>query len=95
MEAPIETNDTKTVPARAEVSEWMIAYVVSALGIQRDDFSPEARFDSYGLDSAELVIMTGIMEEQFNIEIDPELLFETPTVTGVLDNLVAAGTVRP
>ncbi|MEJ8571584.1 acyl carrier protein [Microbaculum marinum] len=83
------------MPTRTEASEWMTGYIVSALDMQRADFSPDARFDSYGLDSAELVIMAGILEEQFEIEIDPEVLFETPTLNGVLDNLVAGGVLQP
>lgn len=72
----------------------MVGYIVAALDMQRQDFSSDARFDSYGLDSAELVIMAGIMEEEFPVQVDPELLFETATVNGVLDSLTAAGVLR-
>jgi len=89
-----EVASKEDAPTRAEVGEWVTAYIVAALDIDRADFSPDARFDSYGLDSAEIVIMAGIMEEQLGLEIDPEILFETPSVSGVLDNLVAAGVVR-
>ncbi|GAB4069441.1 acyl carrier protein [Ancylobacter sonchi] len=85
---------TKSVPSRAEASSWMNSYIQSALDLRPEDFSPDASFDSYGLDSAELVIMAGIMEEQLNIEIEPEIMFETPSVTGVLDGLVARGVLR-
>jgi acyl carrier protein len=86
--------ETKPVPTRTEVSTWMTSYILGALDLRPEDFSADASFDSYGLDSAELVIMAGIMEEQFGIEVEPEIMFETPTVTGVLDALVARGVLR-
>lgn len=80
---------------RAEdVREWVTNHITQALDIRRDDFSPDATFDSYGLDSAELVIMGGLMEEEFNLEIDPETFFQVPTVNGLVNTLVTSGVVH-
>ncbi|HTW28655.1 MAG TPA: acyl carrier protein [Acetobacteraceae bacterium] len=81
-------------PTRTAVTEWIIRYATAALDMRREDFSTSAHFDSYGLDSAEVVIMAGLLEEAFGIEINPEQFFTTPSVDGVVEALVAAGTVR-
>lgn len=90
----MQTEDLRIAPTRNAVSAWMTDYITSALAMDAAAFSPDTRFESYGLDSAELVIMAGIMEETFAIEVNPEAFFETPTVNGILDGLVAAGTIR-
>jgi acyl carrier protein len=81
-------------PSRAAVLEWVTNYIVAAAELRREDFSTAAHFETYGLDSAELVIMAGVMEEEFGIEVDPEKLFETPSVDGIVEGLVQAGTIR-
>ncbi|RXF74464.1 acyl carrier protein [Hansschlegelia zhihuaiae] len=75
-------NDVPTVTLDA-VREWMIGYVSSTLEIPREVAAPDATFDTYGLDSAEGVIMAGVIEEEFGIEIDPAVFFEDPTINGV------------
>lgn len=75
-------NDASTVTLDA-VREWLIGYISSTLEIPREVVTPDATFDVYGLDSAEGVIMAGVIEEEFGIEIDPAVFFEDPTINGV------------
>jgi acyl carrier protein len=69
-----------------ELRNWMIEYIAEALKIDATLLSTSATFDSIGLDSVEAVVMTGVMEERFGVDIDPELLFASPTI----DAFVAA-----
>ena len=65
------------------VREWMVGYISSVLEIPKSAISSDAAFDTYGLDSAEGVIMAGVIEEEFDIEVDPAFFFEDPTIDGV------------
>ncbi len=69
-----------------ELRNWMIDYIAAVLKIDAATLSTSATFDSIGLDSVEAVVMTGVMEERFGVDIDPALLFESPSI----DEFVAA-----
>jgi acyl carrier protein len=73
--APTITQDT--------VRDWMIGYISAALEVPRAAIATDTTFDTYGFDSAEAVIMAGVMEEEFGIETDPAAFFEHPTIDGV------------
>jgi acyl carrier protein len=59
---------------------WMANYICGVLGLDRATFSAAARFDTYGLDSVEAVIMAGVMEEEFQVIVDPTVFFDAPSV---------------
>jgi acyl carrier protein len=72
----------------AVLRDWMAKYICGVLGLDRATFSTAERFDVCGLDSVEAVIMAGVMEEEFQVVVDPQRFFETPSV----DEFVAAFT---
>lgn len=86
------TEQAATIDAKI-FRDWIVNYITSVLDIPADPFPLADPFDSYGFDSAELVIMAGVMEEDFGVEIDPRLLFETPSVDGVVATFTKAGLV--
>ena len=59
---------------------WMVQYITKVLDIEPGLFSTSATFDTYGLDSVEAVIMAGVMEEEFQVQIDPMRFYEAPSV---------------
>lgn len=69
---------------------WMVSYICSVLDLPKEGFSTSARFDQYALDSVEAVIMAGVMEEEFHVEVDTMVFFENPSV----DTFVAAFTAK-
>lgn len=71
--------------------QWIVNYVCSVLDLDRDTLPTRAPFDSYGFDSAEAVIMAGVMEEEFQIEIDPSLFFNDPSIDGLVQAFRDAG----
>ena len=59
---------------------WMSEYIARHLSIDGAAVDTAARFDSFGLDSVEAVVMAGVMEEQFGVAVEPSLLLEYPSV---------------
>ncbi len=90
-----EASATVGTPDQKQVEAWMIDYITSAIDLPKDSFPAEARFDTYGLDSVELIIMAGMMEEAYRLEIEASELFENPSVAlfsaHVARRLAAAG----
>lgn len=66
---------------RDTIVAWMVQYISSVLDVPKDAFPLDERFDAYGLDSVEAVIMAGLMEEQFGAQIDPMEMFHHPSVS--------------
>jgi acyl carrier protein len=76
------------LPADATaIRNWMVAYISSVIDVQQDPFPEHDRFDNYGLDSVEITIMCGMMEEQFGLEVNPEEVFENPNVAALSAHL--------
>ena len=59
---------------------WMLDYITSVLDLPAGEISTAAQFDIYGLDSVEAVVMAGVMEEEFGVQIDPVELFDHPSI---------------
>ena len=68
----------------------MVDYITSVLDLQGESLSTRATFDVIGVDSVEAVVMAGVMEEHFGVEIDPMLF--SPAVISF--NNVRTGTCR-
>lgn len=73
---------------------WLKSYISAVLDLEADTVSTAVPFDSYGLDSVEAVIMAGVMEEEFSIRIDPTMVFEDPSIDGLVKALQGAGLGR-
>lgn len=82
MQDPLQED----VPATA-VSGWMVNYIASVLDIPQDPFPVNERFDNYGLDSVEITIMCGMMEEQYDIEVSPSEVFDNPSVAALSSHI--------
>jgi len=80
------TNLTKTISS-SQVRAWMVDYLKTSLDLP-DDFTTSMRFDSYGIDSVEAVIMAGVMELEFGIQMEPRYFFSEPSVEGVITELL-------
>ena len=62
------------------IQNWMVSYITSVIDVATDPFPVAERFDNYALDSLEITIMSGMMEETYEIEIDPSEFFDNPSV---------------
>jgi acyl carrier protein len=85
----------RTVADRKRIEDWMVRHIGSVLGIAKEQFPIADRFDTYGLDSVEAVIMAGLMEEEFGVPIDPMSLFEHPSVEAYAGYLSGKIAERP
>jgi acyl carrier protein len=59
---------------------WLVRYITSVLNLPGDSVPTDQSFDSYGFDSIEVVVMAGVLEEEFSVQVDPVQLFEHPSI---------------
>lgn len=69
------------------IRDWMVTYISSVIDIPQDPFPIEDRFDIYGLDSVEITIMCGMLEERFEIEVNPDEVFDNPSVSALSSHI--------
>ncbi|ONG54011.1 hypothetical protein BKE38_11080 [Pseudoroseomonas deserti] len=79
--------------SRRIVQDWVVRYIAAVIDLAPEAVPLDTEFREIGVDSAEVVIMTGVMEEEFGFEIDAELPFRRATIAGLLDALQEAGLV--
>jgi acyl carrier protein len=61
------------------IRDGMVAYITKVIEVP-DPFSTKHRFDVYGLDTTEITNICDQKEEQFAIHVNPNEVFDNPSV---------------
>jgi acyl carrier protein len=64
----------------SEIQDWLSQYLARALEIPADDVDTEAPFESFALDSATALGMTGDLEQWLGRRVDPTVVYDYPTI---------------
>jgi len=70
------------------LQEWIANHLCDLLNLPPDDIDLTLPFESYGLDSASAVAMTGDLEDWLKRELDPTLVYDYPTIAALSSHLV-------
>lgn len=73
---------------KEELIEWMIQEIEENLFIPRDEIELDEPFTSYGIDSAQAVLMVSSLSEKVGIELPPTLFWDYPNIEAVSDYLI-------
>ncbi|MGQ0825932.1 MAG: SDR family NAD(P)-dependent oxidoreductase [Actinomycetota bacterium] len=71
------------------VSNWLTHRVATTAGLHPDEVACDLAFSSYGLDSADVVAISGELAELLDRPVDPTALFDYPTIDDLVDALFA------
>ena len=80
-------DDICELPTTEEIQAWMISYLAQLLEVDSDEIDTATPFDRYGLDSSAAVGMTGDLEDWLNVELDPTLVYDYPTIKALTQYL--------
>ncbi len=72
-----------------EIQTWIVSYLAELLELEADEIDVTLPFDSYGLDSAVAVGMTGELEDWMGRKLDPTLLYDYPTIRSFAQQLAS------
>ena len=75
--------------SEAEIRDFCLDYLRKSLEIPAEEAVPEANFARLGLDSGNSVHFLVGLEEWLGRELDPEVLYEHPTVAELARHLAA------
>ncbi len=74
-----------------DLRQWIATYLADLLDLTPEDIRPDREFDSYGLDSADAIIIGGALEERFDTEVDATIFLRNSTIDGLIDDLRVSG----
>lgn len=81
------TLSAQSSPAPAEILNWVTSYLANLLQVDPDEVDITVPFDRYGLDSLAAVGLTGDLSDWLKREVEPTLLYDYPTVEGLVQYL--------
>ncbi|HLY46228.1 MAG TPA: acyl carrier protein [Stellaceae bacterium] len=74
--------------SHAEICDWCVAYLKRIVADPSTAITPDATFAQMGLDSATSAYFIVELEEWLGVELEPELVFEHPTITDLARHIV-------
>jgi acyl carrier protein len=76
--------DTAPTPQQtAEIREWLIERIAYYLERPGDDIDPTVPLAEAGIDSVSATSLCGDVEDRFEINADPTMVFDYPTVADI------------
>ena len=73
----------------AEIRNWCINHIATMLERGAAEIDPDVKFARLGLDSATIINLIIAAEEWLGIEIDPDTVYEYPSVNALSEHLAA------
>ena len=71
---------TEQVTATEEIESWLVTYLADILEVEPEKIKTTTPLEEYGLDSKTGLGMIADLEDEFDCEIDPSLVYESPTI---------------
>jgi acyl carrier protein len=65
------------------IQQWFIQQMSEQLELEPDDIEASDTFESYGLDSAQAMLIASRAEKMLGFQLSPSLLFRYPTIVGL------------
>ena len=77
------------MPTEAEIRDWCLAYIRRTVDQPAIPVGPDIGFPEMGLDSATSAYFIVELEEWVGVELEPELVFDYPTIADLARHIVA------
>jgi len=59
---------------------WLIEHLAEYLNTLPENIKPDEPFESFGLSSKEMVMISGDLEEEFDVRLEPTVVWQYPTI---------------
>lgn len=82
-EAPAATLTAAGLPTAEEIRAWLSEQIALRLGVSPAEIDPQEPFTSYGLDSMELISVSGFLEQWLGRKFSPNLMYDYTTIDEV------------
>ena len=75
--------------SREELTAWLRACIAEHVQLTPDEIRPDVPFASYGLDSVYAFVVMAQIEERLGVTLDPTVIWDQPTLDGLIGVLTA------
>ncbi|QBI52619.1 acyl carrier protein [Streptomonospora litoralis] len=76
-----------STPSTDDLSAWLSGCVAKYARLRPDQIEADRPLTDYGLDSVNVFVLCGDIEDRFGIEIEPTSAWDYPTVQAFADHL--------
>ncbi|MDQ7878333.1 acyl carrier protein [Microbacterium sp. QXD-8] len=70
-----------------EIEQWLAGRVVAYGKMQADDFTVDTPLAELGLDSVYALTLCGDIEDEFELEVDPTIVWDHPTIRELAEGI--------
>ncbi len=82
-------SQTNTVSITVEdIQDWLAAQIAEQLGIEPEEIDIKVPFDSYGLDSVQIVNIANLGKQYFGLQLSPLVLWNYPNIESLSQYLL-------
>jgi acyl carrier protein len=74
-------------PSKAELAEWISAWIVRELKLDPAQLDRDATFVRYGMDSVRAMMLVGDLEDHLTRRLSPTLAWDHPTLNALAGHL--------
>ena len=78
----------------AAVRTWIVKHIAEFLDLPESAISQDQPFQTFGLDSADSILVGGALEDEFDVEIDATLFLRNDSIDALIDDLRRSGFVE-
>jgi acyl carrier protein len=82
--------EPKVLTSETELRDWLRRAIADQLKVPVSDVDEDGNFDSYGLDSVEVVLLAGDLERVTGKTFDATVVFEFPSISMLARYLATA-----
>jgi acyl carrier protein len=85
----LSSPDLQTQPTRTaeSIQDWLIEQLAMRLEMDSDDIDIQASFESFGLESAEALVLLSKLEQWLGHSVPPVLIWNYPTIEQLSERL--------
>lgn len=70
----------KQFQTKQAIQHWLSSYLSEQLLIEPQEIDIQLPLEDYGLDSVEMLSLTGALEDWLGYQLSPDLVYEYPTI---------------
>lgn len=71
----------------SELRNWIVSYLSDYLDMPASKITPDTPLKDLGIDSLEVVVLAGAMEDQFDLKVDLTLFLRNSTIDSLIVDL--------
>lgn len=70
-----------------EIQDWLVSHISELLGVKASEMDIRKPLDSYGLDSAQAMMLASKAQKLLGVQLSPMLLWHYPTIESLAQRL--------